>query len=342
MKATKGITFISLLLIATMAFTPLIVAFDDGSFGGFDAGAFSDGSFGGFDSGAFSDGSSGGFDAGAFSDGSFGGFDAGAFSGNTDEPTTFDGTDTTDPSVSFDDPGSFDDGFTGGNPMPPTPPGGDTGFPTEADAIWQNLPDVTIFQGSRDGTIIQTDVFSKCTDPDDELLYFEITSASSNYELFFVFEDIMLFDLDPAFIGTETVTVTCNGVPENFALQVIPGSAPRPAPITEEADRLSAFIGAIIIPDAYDAQAGDTVPVTISFKNNGDHELEDLEGAVTIQDLNVRASFGPLDLPIGKRVSRTVNVELPEDTEPGTYTARIEVYSGSVHRIKHRDVEVIV
>lgn len=328
MKATKGITFISMLLIATMVFTPFIVAMEGGSFGGFDSGAFSGGSFGGFDSGAFSGGSSGGFDSGAFS-------------GNTDEPITVDDTDTTDESVSFDDPGSFDDGFTGGNPIPPTPPGGDTGFPTEADAIWQNLPDVTIFQGSSDGTIIQTNVFSKCTDPDDELLYFEITSTSSNYELFFAGDDIRLFDLNSAFVGTETVTVTCNGVPESFALQVIPG-APRPAPITEEDDRLSAFIGAIIIPDAYDAQAGDTVPVTISFKNNGDHELEDLEGSVVIQDLSVRASFGPLDLPIGKRVSKTVNVELPEDAEPGTYTARIEVYSGSVHRIKHRDVEVIV
>src|SRR3990172_1132954 len=166
MKATKGITFISMLLIATMVFTPFIVAMEGGSFGGFDSGAFSGGSFGGFDSGAFSGGSFGGFDSGAFSGGSSGGFDSGAFSGNTEEPTTLDTIETIDTSVSFDDPGSFDDGFTGGNPIPPTPPGGDTGFPPEADAIWQNLPDVTIFKGSRDGTIIQTDVFSKCTDPD--------------------------------------------------------------------------------------------------------------------------------------------------------------------------------
>ncbi len=341
MKATKGITFISLLLIATMILTPLIVAMDGGSFGGFDSGAFSDGSFGGFDSGAFSDGSSGGFDSGAFSDGSSGGFDSGAFSGNTDEPTTIDDTATSDPSVSFDDPGNFGSGFTDGLP-PITPPGGDTGFPTEADAVWQDLPDVTIFQASPDGTIIQSDVFSKCTDPDDELLFFEITSTSGNYELFFIGNDIRIFDLDQTFIGTETATVTCNGVPESFALSVISrGTTQRSAPATEEEDRLSVFIGAIIIPDQYDAQAGAIVPVTISFKNNGDHELEDVSVAVSIPDMNIRGSGRIEELPIGKRVSKTISLEVPEGVQPGTYYARITIDGSSVHRIKHRDVEVI-
>jgi hypothetical protein len=340
MKKTNTLPFVSLLLIATMVFAPLIIADEFGEFGGFDSGGFDGGDFGGFDSGGFDGGDFGGFDSGGFDGGDFGGFDSGGFDGGEyGGDSGFEGGD--------DFTGGFDNGPDfGGFPGPGgVPPGGDPGdFPPEADAVWQDLSDVTIFQGSPDGTLIQEDVFSKCTDPDSETLQFEITSTSANYELFFIDDDIRIFDLDDAFTGTETTTVTCNGVPEHFTLSVVPRTTtPRPGPAAdEESDRLSVFIGAIIIPDAYNAQAGDTIPVTISFKNNGDHKLENTEGSVVIQELSVRASFGPVDLPIGKRVSKTVGVELPENVEPGMYTARIEIYSGSVHRIKHRDVEVIV
>ncbi len=354
MKTNNTLPFISLLIIATMVFTPLIVAqdfggFEGGDYGGFDSGGFDGGSFGGTDSGGFDGGSFGGFDSGGFDGGSFGGFDSGGFDGGDFGGSDSGGFDGGSGGSSGSDflPGS--DFGPGPSDFPPGgfPPGGPGGFPPEADAVWQDLTDVTIFQDSPDGTLIQEDVFSKCTDPDSDLLYFEITSTSDNYELFFVFDYIVIFDLDPAFVGTETVTVTCNGVPENFLLHVVEETCPicppgpGPTPDVEDDDRVSVFIGAIIIPDAYDAQAGAIVPVTISLRNNGDHKLENLEGAVSIQDLNIRASFGPLDLPIGKKASRTIYVELPEDVQPGTYYARVTIDSGSVHRVKHRQVDVI-
>ncbi len=352
-KATKKLPFISLLLIASLAITPFILAFEGGSFGG-SAGGFNDGSFGGA-SGGFNDGSfggaAGGFQggsyggtAGGFQDGSYGGtaggFNGGSFGGS------FGGTGSTD-TGSFDGPGSFDDGFggfpDGGNGFPPggLPPGGPGGFPTEADAVWQDLLDVTIAQGSPSGTLIQQDVFSKCTDADDELLTFNITSQSDNFDLFFTDDDVRMFNLDPAFIGTETVTLTCNNIPESFMLHVIAHGTTVPETTTENDDKLSVHIGSIIIPNAYDAEAGDLVPITISFRNNGDSKLENLKAAVKIQDLGVRASVGPLDLSIGKRISKTIMVELPEDVQPGTYYVRITIDSGSLHRIVHRDVDVI-
>ena len=333
------------MIIAGMLLAPLIVAFDDGSFGGYDAsfdggtsagfdGSF-DGSFGGAGADGFDGGSFAGYDVNGYDGGSYGGMDQGGFDGGSygGGGSSFDG------SGSFDtgpEPGTFPDpGFPGDLPGEP----GD--FPTEHDAVWQDLTDKTIFQGSPDGTMIQKNVFSKCTDPDSDQLVFQITSTSTHYELSFIGDDIRLFDLDYTFVGTETVTVTCNGVPESFLLHVIThGITPRTEPDTED-DRLSLFIGAIIIPNAYDAQAGDQVPVMISFKNNGDESLENLEAAVVIQDLGVRAAFGPLDLPVGRRVTRTVFIELPEDVKPGTYYTRIMLDSGALHRVKYRDVEVI-
>lgn len=358
MKPTKTLPFVSLILIATMITAPLIFAqefggFNGGAFGG-SSGGFNGGSFGG-DSGGFNGGSFGG-DAGGFNGGAFGGtaggFNGGAFGGssggfNGGAPGSTDGSTGGIPGGSTGSTGgSFDGGspgFPGGDiPGGPTP-GPGPGFPPEADAVWEDLADVTIRQGSPSGTLIQENVFGKCSDPDSEELFFEIASTSANYELFFFSDDIRIFDLDPAFIGTEEVAVTCNGVPESFLLHVVAPGIPTPTPSDEDDDGLSVHIGAIIIPNAYDAAAGDTIPVTISFKNNGDEKLENLKAAVAIPDLGVRASVGPIqDVSVGKRISKTVYIELPEDAQPGLYYARITIDAGSLHRVKHRDVELIV
>jgi hypothetical protein len=359
MKPTKTLPFVSLILIATLIAAPLIFAFEGGNFGGFDGSTFTGGSFGGTDSSSFSGGSFGGTDSSSFSGGSFAGTDSSAFSGGSfagTDSSAFSGGSSTGSSSgtgassgSFGGSstgGSFDGGNTGGFPggdLPGGPsPGSGPGFPSEHDAVWQDLSDVTIAQGSPSGTIVQENVFSKCSDPDSDTLLFAITSTSTHYNLFFLSDDIRIFGLDQAFTGTEQVVVTCNGVPESFLLHVVAPRSPTTPGNDDESDEISVHIGAIIIPNAYDAMAGDVVPVTISFKNNGDKKLENLKAAVAIQDLNVRASIGPMDLSVGKRVSKTVYIELPQDAQPGLYYARITIDSGSLHRVKHRDVELIV
>ncbi|MEM3154009.1 MAG: NEW3 domain-containing protein [Candidatus Woesearchaeota archaeon] len=353
MKPSKTLPFVSLIVIAALIAAPLIVAFEGGSFGGFDGSGFSGGSFGGTDPGSFSGGSFGGVDPSGFSGGSFGGVDPSAFSGGTSagtDPSAFSGGTPAGTGIpgSFGDStgSSFDGGFPGfpggGIPGGPTP-GPGPGFPSEHDAVWEDLSDVTILRGSPSGTLVQENVFDKCSDPDSDELVFAIASSSPHYNLFFIADDIRIFDLNPGFTGTEEVIVTCNGVPESFLLHVVERGAPAPSQSDEDdGDGLSIHIGAIIIPNAYDALAGDVVPVTISFKNNGDEKLENLEAAVAIPDLGVRASVGPIeDVSVGKRISKTIYVDLPEDTQPGEYPVRITIDSGSLHRVKHRYVEVI-
>jgi len=69
--------------------------------------------------------------------------------------------------------------------------------------------------------------------------------------------------------------------------------------------------------------------------------LDNVKVAVVIQDLAVRASAGPFDLSVGKRVSRTLNLVLPEDVQEGIYYLRITIHSESLHRVVHRDIEII-
>ncbi len=336
MKQTNALPFISLLLIAAMALAPIIVAdqyTDPGYWDG--PGATTD---------------PGNWDGpGATTDpGYWNGAGAGTDPGNWDPGTTTDSgtttTTTTTGGSTFDTgPGSFDNGPGSFNPFPGGPtPGGPGGFPTNADAKWKPLEDKTIKQASRDGTLVYENIFSQCTDPDNSTLTFKVASTSSSYELRFVDDDLKIFKLNPYFTGTEKVTLKCNNIPASFKLTVAPLTGTRSTDDSDNDEDLSIHLGAIIIPNAYDAQAGDTIPVTISFKNNGDKKLENLKAAVVIQDLGIRASVGPLDLPVGRKTSKTMYVQLPEDVQPGTYYVRITIDSGSLHRAVHRDIEVIV
>ncbi|MEM4247574.1 MAG: hypothetical protein QXF14_04640, partial [Candidatus Woesearchaeota archaeon] len=62
---------------------------------------------------------------------------------------------------------------------------------------------------------------------------------------------------------------------------------------------------------------------------------------VGIPDLSARASFGPLDLSAGEKVTSTVFLDLPEDTMPGVYPVRLQVYNEKAQRIVHREIEVV-
>ncbi len=338
MTKTKSILpFISLLIIATVALTPLITAEFDG---GFDGGSF-DGGFEGDDSGF-----DGGFDGDSGFDGGYSGDDSG-FDGGFDGDSGYDG-DTSDPGSDDAGPDDFPEPGPGDfDPVPgpgPAIPPGPTNTPLPPDPFpggpkWNTLTDKTIYQASRDNTIVYSNLALECTDQTAKTV--SVASTHSKFNLAFLGYDLVIKNLDPFFVGTEKVTVDCNGLKAGFNLNVIPYPS-KPSPTSsEEGDEFSVFIGTIRIPDAYDSMAGESVPVTITIQNNGDKKLENVEVTIVVQDLGIRASAGPFDLSVNKKASKTLLVELPADVEPGTYYARISINSGSVHRVKHRDIEVI-
>jgi hypothetical protein len=347
MKFTNKLPIISILLVIMLAST--VSAFDFIGFAGWDAGAIDGGAFSGFDAGAIDGGSFSGFDAGAIDGGSFSGADAGIVDGGANAGTdagaidggAFAGTDAS--SIDAGGPGFlgslgnlFEDffDFVGGDI-----PGGDGVFPTNADAIWSELKDKTIKQGSRSGTLIQANILNKCTDPDDDILTFRVMSTSKNFDLKFVKGDLRIYNLNRDFVGVEQVTLGCNNVPASFNLKVVDSDGSTGDNDSRDGkDGLSVHIGTLRIPD--DAQPGDLVPVQVNFRNNGHDKLENLKVAIVVQDLAIRASVGPLDLLVGKTESRTMMLELPEDMEKGLYYGRLTIDSASLHRVVHREFMV--
>lgn len=237
-----------------------------------------------------------------------------------------------DGSSSFDDIPDFFDTPPGFSDTPPIFIPGD--FP----AVWNKLHDVAIPRGTSTGTIIYKDITKECRDSDDDKLVFKVVSDSPHFDLAFVSGSLAIFYLNENFVGTETVKLSCNGIIGTFKLNVY-----EPAGGDGFDEDLSLHVGSIRIPNQFDAVQGEWVPVIISIRNNGDERLDDLTVSVSIAELGIRAArVGPFDLSIGKRVTKTLYVQLPENVEPGTYYARITMDSSNgMSRTIHRDVDVI-
>ncbi len=84
---------------------------------------------------------------------------------------------------------------------------------------------------------------------------------------------------------------------------------------------------------------GDHARAFIKLENEGG-DIDRLRATVIIPELALRARIGPFAVDDDELLVKKVYMVLPQDTEPGVYTARISLWStdGEIRRIKHRDI----
>lgn len=149
---------------------------------------------------------------------------------------------------------------------------------------------------------------------------------------------------EPSQAGSNAVSIHANDgqatAAQNFNISVVVD--PRTLPRADEprGPKKDIRVNTIALPE--EAYAGDIVIATINFENSGDLKLDGAEATLSIPELGIRSpTIGPLDLRVNKDVSRTLVLEIPSDAQDGLYTVRLTVDSGSVHRIVHRDIEIV-
>lgn len=207
-------------------------------------------------------------------------------------------------------------------------------------AVWNDLPDITIRQGSPDNTIIQQNVYAQCSDADSETLTFAVESSHANYDLGFSSNNLVIINLNSRYVGAETVTLSCNGVQESFALTVLPFNYDSKTVEEEDDEVISVHVGRIGYMDQH--SAGGQMAISISFENNGDESLEHASVKVAIPELGIRSPrMGPFELSTNKKVSKTLVVDLPKDVRPGWYMMRFNIDDNGLHRVIHRDFEIV-
>ncbi len=90
-------------------------------------------------------------------------------------------------------------------------------------------------------------------------------------------------------------------------------------------------------------EAGETVPLHVSFDNAG-RDIK--QGRMQVRLLGMdygyaRYNAGPFDVAEGESFGSKIMLEIPEDTEPGEYHARVTLTDGGYRMVKHTSFTVI-
>jgi len=86
--------------------------------------------------------------------------------------------------------------------------------------------------------------------------------------------------------------------------------------------------------------AGDNLGFDIGFQNTGDTKMKDVKVTVIVPELGIISRLGPFDIKKGDSLHETVNLDIPEDAEPGEYYVKMVISSGNQNIVKYRPIYV--
>ncbi len=144
--------------------------------------------------------------------------------------------------------------------------------------------------------------------------------------------------------GDDTMPNPGDGDDDGCGICIIgpPPTVPDDSPDSDDSDDgLGIFISTIFVSNAYDQEPGNPVMMRITFENEGTHDLEDTRVIVVIPELGARDTVGPFDLDTGDQLTKTLLLQLPEDSWGGDYGVRFLIYNENEQRVKHRQVSII-
>lgn len=257
---------------------------------------------------------------------------------------TFTGIDTFDRDFDSIDTGIADEFFTPEDLIDFDTIDQDTfGIERPAEGIWDNLVDQTITQGSPDNTIVYPGLPLLCNAPGDKTV--EITSTHGRYDLAFERFNLVIRNLEPEYLGTELITVTCNGVEGSFKLTVVSPQHGEPAtwkPLQDQAIQQSSPDGTVIYPNlalqCTDPDDPVVIQVTSSHEpfdlawNRFDLVIKNLNPAFAgneVIELDCNGLRNSFTLHIVKASSRTDDFE-EDDFDAGVFIGSIRVPSDIV------------
>jgi hypothetical protein len=104
--------------------------------------------------------------------------------------------------------------------------------------------------------------------------------------------------------------------------------------------QLGIYVGSIRLPDI-DGNDGQ-VPILITFKNEGNVDLDGIKVTAISTELGLRGVVGSFDLHQGDQVTARVLLDLDGLTlKPGLYPIRLTISNDDTDRVVYRDLEVL-
>ncbi len=210
---------------------------------------------------------------------------------------------------------------------------------TNIPARWLPLDDVVFDSGISDGTVIYHNLASRCVDPDSPKVI-NVSWPEGFFSLYFDdWYNLLIRNVHGLLSGHDysfRIDVSCNGVPASFHLKILDVSRNKDSfdsSVGSLGERV--FVSSIFIPNQDNIRAGSSVPIAVVFKS--DEDLENVKLSAIIAELGVRSAVGPFDVEKDKKVSKTLSLDIPEWTAPGSYYIRFSLNG----RVIYREIKII-
>ena len=100
------------------------------------------------------------------------------------------------------------------------------------------------------------------------------------------------------------------------------------------------FIRSISFTDSDCVRPGESALLAVKVQNTGRTALKDVKFTVTVPELGIYASEGPVQLKTTDKSTRFFMLEVPEDAEEGTYYLRFAISNNKFNRVVHRTIAV--
>lgn len=85
---------------------------------------------------------------------------------------------------------------------------------------------------------------------------------------------------------------------------------------------------------------GDDIEIIVSFTNKGRETMKDARLTANIDELSLMTKVGRFSVDKDQRITKSLFLEIPRDTQPGWYDLRVSAGDDFYKRIKFRDFEI--
>ncbi|MFA6888660.1 MAG: PKD domain-containing protein [Candidatus Woesearchaeota archaeon] len=100
------------------------------------------------------------------------------------------------------------------------------------------------------------------------------------------------------------------------------------------------YVDGIAMSNDGRVKAGDTVELYIGAENIADIDKDTVAFNAIIQELGIYETTVEFDMDVGEKEVAVLSLDIPADTEPGTYYVRITISDDYVKRVIYRDIIV--
>ena len=84
--------------------------------------------------------------------------------------------------------------------------------------------------------------------------------------------------------------------------------------------------------------AGDVLSASVSIQNDDNYDIKNARLTIMIPELGARKRISHIDIDARNEIAQRINLEIPDDAEPGMYDVLFTINDDDARRVKYRPI----